>query len=257
MLQSHIIITQTHIDQDIIRRIIGQLFLKTKNVSRSIDLLSKVKKTTEGFEIDGTEYNTEDVYASYQAILSARKIIERDYTDKKNFTENILDLYETYSEPTILFLGDLDVYSTALQEGMLRLLEEPPKNLFVVLFARTKSGILSTIKSRCQFHTLTKSLVIQILNQKLLERTKKNLPNPGDFSKSLIGNTKNIEIPDLKKVDRVELDFWLWQISSYLQEFYKQNQDQKIADGIKMVLESQKLNNSNLQKKFVVGWLRK
>jgi len=256
MTQSNIIITQTYINYNVIRMLLGLLFNDSNDIVKSIEDLEKIETTKELYNILNEDLDLKQIEGKYESLLSSQKIIEHDYTDKKQFTKQILDLYSVYSKPTLLFLGSLDNYSIQLQEGMLKLLEEPPNNLIIVLFSKTQNIILPTIKSRSNIYQISKKLVMKNLDQELLEKTKKNLPEPLKFVKQLIKDKTKVEFPDLKKVEREEIDFWLWQLLNYLESFYKQNRDQRIAKLLNKVLESQKLNSKNLQKKFVLNWLK-
>lgn len=242
MIQSHIFLTQSFIDQIKISKFIADSFFNSS---------SKIKTNFE-LNTEQTETELERIWNHHTA---TSQIMTADFTGKEDFTDSLMSFYRDYNLPTLLFLGDLDKYSLPLQEGMLRLLEEPPQNLIIILYAQNKSQILATITSRCQFQSLSEKLIFANLNQNLLEKVKKNLPNISEFIKELTSNSQ-FTIPDLSKVEREEISFWLWQITVYLEKIYKQNPSEKIALTLEKVLQAQKLNNENLQKKFVLGWLK-
>jgi len=187
-------------------------------------------------------------------LLAQGLVLQPNLSAKKDFTEILLSFYTHYSQPTLLFLGNLSSFSLQMQEGMLKLLEEPPKNLQIILFAQNRSNILPTIASRCWFHNLKSDLVIKILDQNLLAQTQKKLPPVLDFCRSLLSD-KKVSVPDLKIVEREELNFWLWQVQFYLENFYKQQPDSKYFNKLTKIIEARKLNEQNLQKKFIFGWL--
>jgi hypothetical protein len=132
-------------------------------------------------------------------------------------------------------------------------LEEPPANLYPILFAQDGSEILPTILSRATTLSLSRNFVLKHLSGEKLEKIAKTLPPAKQFALDLIGE-KRLELPDFSKIERDEIDFWLWQISCWIEEFYKQQPLPKIADKLQKVLRSRKLNQQNLQKKLAVAW---
>jgi DNA polymerase III, delta subunit len=152
-----------------------------------------------------------------------------------------------------LFLGDLTTYSDSLQEGMLKLLEEPPENLFIVLFAQNLSLIKPTIISRCRIVLLENPIVFANLDPKLIEKVQK-LPSPKTVVDALINN-KKVEVEKVADCEREELDFWMWQVQTNLSMLYAQQSQTQIAQAITRTLQARQLNSQNLQKKFAVGQL--
>lgn len=243
MIQSHIFLTQTFVEKDIIMQLVAQNFFEKNNESK-LDQNLDISKLKTG----------EFIWNEYQ---NRKQILRVDFKDKEEFTESIMEFYQFYPKPTLLFLGDLDTYSLPLQEGMLRILEEPPHNLFIILFAKTKSDILPTIYSRSHLHFLSQEIVIACLNQTLLSNVKKKLPSVPDFAKDILKNPlEDLILPDLSKAERDEISFWLWQVGFYLQQVYLQTPTLRVARMIEALLQAQKLNKENLQKKFAVGWLK-
>ena len=239
MTQSNIILTQTFVDETRLSQIVAASFFNSQKL-----LPSK-------FEID-----SDSLQKNWDHYLGLNRILQADFKDKDDFKDSVLKLYQNYEASTLLFLGNLSQYSLPLQEGMLRILEEPPTNLFIVLYAHSKSEILETISSRCRFSMINRFDVMQILNQDLMEKVKKKLPPVGDFAKNLITQQQEVEIPDLSKVERDEMDFWLWQIICYLDQYYTQKPNLKIAEITQKVHIAMKLNADNLQKKFALNWIK-
>lgn len=232
---SYLILTNTYIDTQKLQEIIAFEFFKSKT-----NLLKINYKTI--------PQNTKELYLEKQ---NNGQIIEVLLVDKDDFKNQQSNWYQKYNQPTLLFLGDLNNYSKELQEGMLRLLEEPPHNLFPILFCQDQSQILSTIVSRCKLIQLNPKHILEILDPKLLEIIKKKLP---DIKESLTAILKNnFILPDLSKVERAELDFWLWQIQTYLEALYKQNPTKAIAKKLLSIVESRNLNRQNLQKKLALA----
>jgi BMFP domain-containing protein YqiC len=239
MLSSHIFLTGTFVDKDSLSKLIAYNYFETKTDFQSF--FGKQKEVTE------------EVEKNWEHYLNARQIIRTDFQGKEEFSAKLMELYQTYHEQTLLFLGDLSEYSLPLQEGMLRILEEPPANLQIVLYAKSKNNILPTIVSRCGFYLLPESFVLQNLEQNLLDKVKKKLPEIGATVKTLVTHPDSFQLPDLKTVEREELDFWLWQIGYYLEAIYRKNQTYQISALIEKVRTAQNLNHQNLQKKFVLG----
>jgi DNA polymerase III, delta subunit len=245
MLQTHLYLTQTYLQTENIQKIIAEAFLQHETflVSSTSNLIS--------------EETWQHYINTNQVILWSSSKTETD-SQKEQFRRFIqTEVYMRYRQPTILFLGDLTEYSDTLQEGMLKLLEEPPENLFIVLLAQSLSILKPTIVSRSQIHTLPLSLILANLDQTLLEKTKK-LPAPKDVVNNLLTNQK-VEVEKVSDYERNELDFWLWQVQTNLSFVYQQQTDanttQKVAEVLSKVLHARKLNSDNLQKKFALGWL--
>ncbi len=178
-----------------------------------------------------------------------------DVDSKSDFRKVASGLYQRYSQPTLLFLGDLGKYSEPLQESLLKLLEEPPYNLIVILYSHVRSDILPTIASRCRIVSLSDSIVLKCLDQKVVAQVEKKLPKASEFTQQLLSKSA-LTLSDLAKVEREEIDCWLWQISYNLQFIYTQNPQSSTAQLIEKVLVARQLNRQNLQKKFALGWLR-
>jgi len=229
---SYLILTNTFINQDQLQQFITYNFFN-----------SKAKILTLDFE---TEPSKLDKF--YKQKQNSGQIIEVKLVDKDDFKNQQNNWYQKYNQPTLLFLGDLNAYSESLQEGMLRLLEEPPVNLFPVLLAQDSSQILPTISSRCKIIQLKKENILKILDPNLLETVKKKLPDIKDSLTAILQN--NFLLPDLSKLEREELDFWLWQIQTYMEAIYKQNPSKQLANKLMTILEARNLNRQNLQKKF-------
>jgi DNA polymerase III, delta subunit len=189
---------------------------------------------------------------------SGRLIDYADFdTSQKDKFVNLVqnEVYRNYTQPTLLYLGDLNDYSDSLQESMLKLLEEPPDNLQIVLFAQNQSQIKPTIKSRSVITQLDLKLVFGLISKEFGEKIAK-LPPPGEVVQKMLKNEK-VEIDKVSDYERNELDFWMWQIQTNLEILFKSSPQSAIAKKLSLVIQARKLNNDNVQKKFVVGqmWL--
>ena len=189
----------------------------------------------------------------------APNYIQLDLTSKKDYRDKINQLYIKQDKPTLATLGQISNLHITVQEGMLRLLEEPPQNLQLVILAKTSQELLETISSRCQVISLPLQLVFQILPQGLIEKVSKKLPSYQDFAKDMISGYDDAKYkdaftgPKLKKVERNELDFWLWQMQTYLGKIMESGSHTlPAAKALSKVIESRQLNNQNLQKRLVL-----
>lgn len=231
---SYLILTNTYIDSLRLQQAISLEFFNSHNQLQKINF----KDERASLEL-------------YNQKQNSGQIIQVQLSDKDDFKNQQSNWYQKYNHPTLLFLGDLNKYSEDLQEGMLRILEEPPTNLYPIIFAQDRSQILPTISSRCKIIQLNASDILQILDTKMLENVKKKLPDVKESLTQILQG--GFTLPDLSKVEREELDFWLWQIQTYLENIYKQNMSAAVASKLVSILESRNLNRQNLQKKLALA----
>ena len=107
----------------------------------------------------------------------------------------------------IFVINNFDVSTEEAQNKMLKVLEEPPKNVFFLLSAKSEEKVLSTIKSRCEkikINPLSHDEISKLCSDKLavvlgngylgktleLER-KENLKKLTEFAVSLFTSLKN------------------------------------------------------------------
>jgi DNA polymerase III, delta subunit len=252
-MQSFLLVTQTFVDFDNISKLFASSFFENEDLNK--------------FWLINKKILSEKIDQNWNSNLNSGRILRTSFDSKDDFREQLMDFYKKYTQPTLFFLGDLSNYSTELQEGMLRLLEEPPQNLYIVTYTQKLNNILGTILSRCHKIQLPKEIVLKNLDQNLLETVKEKLPSPAEACRILMTKKNELEIPDLKEVERIELDFWLWQIEAYLTEFYKKEcyensssksfgQYQYLAKLIFKVIQTMDLNQRNVQKKLALAWLK-
>jgi DNA polymerase III, delta subunit len=239
MIQTYLFLTQTSLELNKIQQNLTQNFFENNKIEINSNQANEIlwerhRNTGQIILFEPTDLGTDSKKETF-----------------KKFLQN--DVWVSYANPTLLFLGDLSQYSDSLQEGMLKLLEEPPTNLVIILFAQNLSRIKPTIISRSRIQTIPMQIVFQNLNPKIIEKVKK-LPEPSMVVKNLLGNTK-IEVDKVSDYEREEIDMWLWQIETNLGMIYKEKPENKIAESITKVLRARQLNDQNLQKKFSIGWL--
>jgi DNA polymerase III delta prime subunit len=236
-MQSNIILTSTTIDLFKLKTLIAQCFFENPNLT-----ILDITKT----------FNQHKKNISYTTLLSKVNVIDLDFNEKKDFKKTILGLWQVRERPTILFLGDLEKYSLSLQEGMLKLLEEPPENIYIYLFSRTADSILPTIKSRSRLIFLPTEIVYEILDKEILVTANEKLGSPKNIIIELLKSDSKSTVANISKIERNEINFWLWQIVQNLVVIFEQKPSSIVAKKIKQVLLAIKYNNDNVQKKFVI-----
>jgi DNA polymerase III delta prime subunit len=238
MIQSHIFLTHTYVDNhDLASIITYHYFEKTKLDFSEID-----------FNISREKRNK-----LMEKMANQQRVKMISFDSKKDYRDEIMSLYKHYEKPFLLFLGNISEYSSQLQEGMLRLLEEPPKNLIIILFSHSRSELLPTISSRSRVHNLQMQDIFQVLHKGFTEQARKKLPTPLDISKAIIGGRFHYsQVKDISKIDREVIGLWLWQVNMYLTKIYESNSTLTVSKSIKKVLQATELNYRNAQKKFVL-----
>jgi DNA polymerase III delta prime subunit len=241
MIQSHIFITQTYVQQKKLAQYIAYTF---------------EKHGIKGFDSLDAAVDSERLEKHYESMKHKRLVLEVDISTKKDYREIMPSLYTHFHTKTLLFLGDISTYSLELQEGMLRLLEEPPENLIIILSSHTSQELLPTIQSRSSVHTLKTEQIFTILDTDISEKVKKRLPSPAETAKEIISNSFHYGvIKDISKLEREEINMWLWMVSMYLTQILKQQPDIRIAKAVEKIVKSIQLNNANVLKKFVFSSL--
>ena len=93
----------------------------------------------------------------------------------------------------IFSLGFMENVSLTIKNTLLKTMEEPPKNLKVILYARSTGSVPLTIKSRCQIIDLRKDIMTEIgaSVKKFSELDKKLVP--------LLFKGENIKVSDAAK----------------------------------------------------------
>ena len=111
---------------------------------------------------------------------TCKRIYEENFTDVKTLfkkkdratvgVDEVKDMREdmflssTESDYKIYVFDDAETMTTEAQNALLKVLEEPPVNVIILLLARESDRILTTIKSRTQFVAMTR-----FSNEELLE----------------------------------------------------------------------------------------
>ena len=197
----------------------------------------------------------QEAEADYKKGLENHTILLPTVQKKEEYRKYFLDIYTHYPEPTFLLLGDLSSIDEAAQEGMLKILEEPPYNLTIILFSKNSVEIKPTIISRSVITQIPKNLIVQLLPSELVEQVRKVLPDYKQTVNDILNlRQENVRGIDLKKVERRDLDFWFWQMLYFVGSMGEQNKLEisKITLLQQTLLIAQQYNRQNLQKKFII-----
>jgi hypothetical protein len=247
MFQTNLILTRTHVDLAWLSKILSLQFCTQNQIANWEDLQTKYGQ-------DLSSLNSELLDSNWLKGLQQGLIWQPKIDSKEDYRGILLSFYAVYTKPTVMFLGNLDDYSLALQEGMLRLLEEPPANLYLILFSQTKSTVLPTIYSRCKVSVVPSQLVLSHLDPSKLANLKAKQCDPKKSVKNLLAGKKLWDVQDLGQLERDEIDFWLWQILAYLEIMYTKDPKPQIAALIQQVSLSRKFNLDNVQKKLALSY---
>jgi DNA polymerase III, delta subunit len=232
--QSIVVHTQSQVDEVLLQEVLSEALAVTD--------IARLSTQTE---------LTQTQSATLASMINQGRFVIKSFSDKQDFRNTLAELYTKYELPTILYFGSLSNYSEQLQEGMLRLLEEPPENAHVVLTIDDWSVLLPTIKSRVHVVSLQNSLIFKILHKQTLDKLSQKLPNIQNTINNLL-NKQYVTIDKISTIEREEIGIWLWQISMYLEIYYKQSPSNTIANVLEKVTIAKKYNTQNLQKKLII-----
>jgi len=247
MVQSHVWITHTQLDEERLSTAIAAEFFDPHTYNFGLFLGTSHSPTL-------PSHMAEELANFAHTMTSHGRILYPDLTSKKDFKKYSLELYQNFAQPTLLFLGNLSQYSHTVQEGMLKLLEEPPHNLTIATFIQSRSEVLPTIASRSTIHTLSDQLIRDCISAKLVEKTAGLFPNPQHTVQSLL--RKNIDmtavLKNIAKAERNQIDFWLWQLEYVCIHLLQSSAHESVVQLIATIQKARKLNTANVQKKLVL-----
>ena len=143
----------------------------------------------------------------YLDLISKKlSLAKLDITDTLSF-DYILEIYSR-TTPSIYYI-DIDKFTEKKQNVILKLLEEPPVNAYIVLLASDKSLLLGTIINRCivfefeRYSISELSSFIESGDDKSL--ICEVLTTPGQILSSNIDNIKALQDLCYKIVDKLEI----------------------------------------------------
>lgn len=91
------------------------------------------------------------------------------FGNKVDDLRECIDLAYQQTQPILYVLTDADTMSVAAKNSILKLIEEPPKNAYIVMLVDNQESILATILSRARVYSLDNysyEEIKQFLNQK-------------------------------------------------------------------------------------------
>ena len=100
----------------------------------------------------------------------------------KDFREDMF-LSSTESNHKIYIIDDAECMTPEAQNALLKVLEEPPKAVMIILLAKECDRILTTIKSRAQYVSMTRFCDEELAKQILSESVDARVMNAADPSK--------------------------------------------------------------------------
>lgn len=104
--------------------------------------------------------NIEDTVLKLEALRSTERIVKILETEKAfsvtDAKEAIAKAYMASEETTVLILA-AKVFSPVVQNKLLKVIEEPPKNKEFILITNSKSTVLGTIRSRLPITVVSES----------------------------------------------------------------------------------------------------
>ena len=100
----------------------------------------------------------------------------------KDFREDMF-LSSTESEHKIYFIDDAECMTTEAQNALLKVLEEPPKSVTIILLAKECDRILTTIKSRAQYIAMARFEDKELAERLLAESSEARAINSLDPSR--------------------------------------------------------------------------
>ena len=128
-------------------RLASQVLI-TAQIKKTIVELEKLRSSETFVEIITPACAEDDLYEN----SSIRPFVHRHTTDKASFsvTDAKLAIEKAYmasDEKTVILLAD-KAFTPLVQNKLLKVIEEPPKNKIFILVTESKSAVLDTIKSR-------------------------------------------------------------------------------------------------------------
>lgn len=100
--------------------------------------------------------NIEESIVALEALRTTEqivKIVKEDRFLVEDAKEAIEKAYLASEEITVIILG-AKIFSDVVQNRLLKVIEEPPKNKEFILVTETKSAILETVRSRLPLYTM-------------------------------------------------------------------------------------------------------
>lgn len=187
---------------------------------------SVIVESREAFQKDGIERILKDKLNISEPILNTNIFMIEKPEDKASIgigdVSNVVEwAYRKDTDLKLIEIKNADLLTDQAQNAMLKLIEEPPENVLIILITPNSSSILQTIRSRCILITTTAAnfdtseLAKKFIEAGYLERTKiidkmlsedTNRASVAEFIEELLRlnlNKKNTDsISEIKEVYR-------------------------------------------------------
>lgn len=187
---------------------------------------SVIVESREAFQKDGIERILKDKLNISEPILNTNIFMIEKPEDKASIgigdVSNVVEwAYRKDTDLKLIEIKNADLLTDQAQNAMLKLIEEPPENVLIILITPNSSSILQTIRSRCILITTTAAnfdtseLAKKFIEAGYLERTKiidkmlsedTNRTSVAEFIEELLRlklNKKNTDnISEIKEVYR-------------------------------------------------------
>lgn len=158
------------------------------------------------------------------------------------------------SQQKIVVIKKINTASLEAQNALLKILEEPPINTGIILFAETKDQVLPTILSRCKIVKLKEEIPLRPIEQDFAGQAKDPKVLFEQLSKMSPGEKLKIA-QDLAK-NKAETLFYLTRLLETCEEYIKNNPDDKIIEFVENTLEAYKLASiTNVNLRFTLEHL--
>ena len=189
------------------------------------------------------------------------RLIDLDIQNKKDLDEVLYTLYTNRTIKEMVYLGDVSQLSQNAQQSLLKFLEEPPHNLLVIISSQYHQDVIPTVLSRVKTVNMKYSQLSPLLDSARIDFSAKAFAPVKDTVNTLIFDTIHItNFGDLAKIERDQLEFYLWQVSLtfdiILKASYVGNKSvieiDKVANCQQRVIESIQALRSNVQKKIAL-----
>jgi len=201
--------------------------------------------------IDWVDFDTNIGNDTISHLINSKQILTLGTESKQDLAQFLIPFFIRYDRPTYLILGSLSKISLGMQQGLLRFIEEPPKNLNLILTARAKTQALTTIISRCDLRVLPTAIALKYIDREKNSELTASLPESKAFIQNLIKNSK-IPNPNFKTISREGLEIWLWQLEYFVSEvILKNGPSSKLTQIFENILQAKKLNQANVLNRLV------
>jgi len=157
------------------------------------------------------------------------------WLQKKAFSKN----------PRAVLIFEAENLNLQSQNALLKILEEPPQNTYIILITFHPRSLLETIRSRCQTVSLEKSLIKSKIDKKQKTLEKLNEENI----------LQRLNWAETEAKSNNNLRFYL-ENQIYLQhQMLKKNPTSKHRKNIELANQALALLRANLDSKTVLTWL--